>query len=168
MLRFPLRKLQKKAKEYGISKIGITDHANFNDKSFLNDLRNSVTSVKEFQKTHPEINSITNTEFYASSAEKLVPKLIEGGERPDVVIFDPPRKGSDEATLSAIIKAKPDAIVVVNVTKANAPIVPIPKTDPTVETVREKNSVGEAAAASTCPAIFINKEFSFFTWLFWF
>lgn len=50
-----LEEIAKKAKEYGISKIGITDHANFNDKSFLNDLRNSVTSVKEFQKTHPEI-----------------------------------------------------------------------------------------------------------------
>ena len=73
-----------------------------------------VPEAIENAKSNAQINGITNTEFYASSAEKLVPKLIEGGERPDVVILDPPRKGSDEATLSAIIKAKPERIVYVS------------------------------------------------------
>ena len=59
-------------------------------------------------------NGIENAIFYADSAENIVPKLIEKGERPDVVILDPPRKGSDESTLTAIIKAQPKRVVYVS------------------------------------------------------
>ena len=59
-------------------------------------------------------NGIENAKFYADSAENIVPKLIENGERPNVVILDPPRKGSDEKTLSAIVKAAPERIVYVS------------------------------------------------------
>ena len=59
-------------------------------------------------------NGITNAEFFADSAEKAVPKLIEGGARPDIVILDPPRKGSDEVTLNAIASAEPKRIVYVS------------------------------------------------------
>lgn len=59
-------------------------------------------------------NNIKNVTFYASDASDLVPKLIENGEKPDIVILDPPRKGSDEKTLSAIIKANPKRIVYVS------------------------------------------------------
>ena len=51
----PLEEIAGKAKEYGFRKIGITDHANYNDKKFLGDLDNSAKSVKEFQKQHPEV-----------------------------------------------------------------------------------------------------------------
>ncbi len=51
----PLEEIAKRAKEKGIETLGITDHANFNDKKFLGDLNSSVNAVKEFQKTHPEI-----------------------------------------------------------------------------------------------------------------
>ena len=37
-----------------------------------------------------------------------------GGNTPDVVILDPPRKGSDEKTLSAIVSAQPKRIVYVS------------------------------------------------------
>lgn len=59
-------------------------------------------------------NGISNTVFYADSAENIVPKLIDNGETPDVIILDPPRKGSDEATLGAIVKAEPKRIVYVS------------------------------------------------------
>lgn len=65
-------------------------------------------------KANAERNEIKNAEFYADSAENIVPRLIENGERPDVVILDPPRKGSDETTLSAIVSAKPERIVYVS------------------------------------------------------
>lgn len=65
-------------------------------------------------KENAENNGIKNAVFYADSAENLVPKLIESGEKTDVVILDPPRKGSDEATLSAIVKARPKRIVYVS------------------------------------------------------
>lgn len=59
-------------------------------------------------------NGITNTEFYADSAENIVPKLIANSKTTDVVILDPPRKGSDEKTLSAIIKSNAKRIVYVS------------------------------------------------------
>lgn len=59
-------------------------------------------------------NGIENAVFYADSAENIVPRLIAQGETPDVVILDPPRKGSDKATLTAIIKACPKRIVYVS------------------------------------------------------
>lgn len=55
-------------------------------------------------------NSITNAEFYTGSADKIVPYMLKSGERPDVVILDPPRKGSDEVTLRAIADASPKRI----------------------------------------------------------
>ena len=60
------------------------------------------------------LNNIENVAFYADSAENIVPKLIDSGEQPDVVILDPPRKGSDPATLQAILKASPKRIVYVS------------------------------------------------------
>jgi len=59
-------------------------------------------------------NHVTNATFYCGAAEQIVPKLIADGNRPDVVILDPPRKGSDEKTLSAITEAKPQRIVYVS------------------------------------------------------
>ena len=39
---------------------------------------------------------------------------MENNEKPNVVILDPPRKGSDEVTLSAIVNAQPEKIVYVS------------------------------------------------------
>ena len=65
-------------------------------------------------KKNAEKNGIENADFYAGKAEDVVPKLIEGGFTPDTVILDPPRKGSDQKTLDAIIKASPKRIVYVS------------------------------------------------------
>ena len=70
-------------------------------------------AIKDAKK-NAQANGILNAEFYASSAEDIVPKLISKGERPDVVILDPPRKGSDEKTLTAIADAAPEKIVYVS------------------------------------------------------
>lgn len=44
-----------KSNEFGIEKIGITDHANFNDTKFLTDLRNSAEYVKKYQTVNSKI-----------------------------------------------------------------------------------------------------------------
>ncbi|MCI8403957.1 MAG: 23S rRNA (uracil(1939)-C(5))-methyltransferase RlmD [Clostridia bacterium] len=69
-------------------------------------------------KKNAELNNIKNTEFYADSAENIVPELLEQNIKPDIVILDPPRKGSDETTLSAIIKAQPKRIVYISCNSA--------------------------------------------------
>lgn len=65
-------------------------------------------------KENAALNGISNAFFYAYSSENLVPRLIAQGEQPDIVILDPPRKGSDEKTLDALIKANPQRIVYVS------------------------------------------------------
>ena len=73
-----------------------------------------VPQAIENAKQNAVENNVKNAEFYASDAQVLVPKLINDGINPDVVILDPPRKGSDEETLFAIASAKPKRIVYVS------------------------------------------------------
>ncbi len=73
-----------------------------------------VAPAIENARKNAENNNISNAEFYCSPAEDITPRLVEQGICPDTVILDPPRKGSDEKTLSAIIKAKPKRIVYVS------------------------------------------------------
>lgn len=73
-----------------------------------------VPQAIEDAKKNAKKNSFDNAEFYCSAAEDLVPTLIKDGNTPDIVILDPPRKGSDEKTLSAIISANPKRIVYVS------------------------------------------------------
>lgn len=65
-------------------------------------------------RKNAERNNISNAHFYCGSAEKTVTELYNAGERADVVVFDPPRKGADETTLSIIIKMAPKRIVYVS------------------------------------------------------
>lgn len=65
-------------------------------------------------RENAEKNKIENAVFYAKSASDAVPELIENGMRPDIVLLDPPRKGSDEETLSAIAQAEPERIVYIS------------------------------------------------------
>jgi histidinol phosphatase-like PHP family hydrolase len=48
----PLSLIAERAKEQGLTSIGITDHLNFNDTKFIGDLKNSASAVKDMQKTH--------------------------------------------------------------------------------------------------------------------
>ena len=73
-----------------------------------------VDAAIEDAKKNAQANNLDNTEFYCGAAETIVPTLIKSGSRPDVVIIDPPRKGSDEKTLSAILTASPERIVYVS------------------------------------------------------
>ncbi len=59
-------------------------------------------------------NGIRNVSFLQGPAEELLPELVNGGVQPDVVILDPPRKGTGEAVLDAIVRAAPGRIVYVS------------------------------------------------------
>jgi len=50
-----LEEIYNNAKSFGFKKVGITDHANFNDDKFMSDLRISAKTVKDFQKDHPDM-----------------------------------------------------------------------------------------------------------------
>ncbi len=59
-------------------------------------------------------NGIANAEFHVGATEELLPRLVENGLRPDVIVLDPPRKGCDPAVLQAIIAAAPKRVVYVS------------------------------------------------------
>ena len=59
-------------------------------------------------------NGIQNAEFHAAAAEELLPKLVEKGLRPDVIVLDPPRKGCEEKVLAAIAQCAPEKVVYVS------------------------------------------------------
>lgn len=73
-----------------------------------------VPEAIEDAKKNAKRNGINTAEFYCSAAEDIVPQLLKDDVSPDIVILDPPRKGSDEKTLSAIVSAKPKRIVYVS------------------------------------------------------
>lgn len=73
-----------------------------------------VPDAIENAKKNAAENGIRNAEFYCAAAEDITPKLIADGIIPDTVILDPPRKGSDEKTLGAIVSTTPTRIVYIS------------------------------------------------------
>ena len=87
-----------------------------------------VPEAIENAKKNAEKNGLRNTEFYVGAAEEVLPKWVEEkkqelsakgadygiGDMVDVVSLDPPRKGCDEACLSAVLELSPKRIVYVS------------------------------------------------------
>ncbi len=73
-----------------------------------------VPEAIEDARENARLNNITNAEFYCGAAEDVCPPLIKAGEKADVVVVDPPRKGCDEVLLDAIGNMKPEKIVYVS------------------------------------------------------
>ena len=59
-------------------------------------------------------NGIKNAEFIVGATEDVLPRLVAGGMRPDVIVVDPPRKGCEEAVLRAILESQPERVVYVS------------------------------------------------------
>ena len=73
-----------------------------------------VPQAIENAKENAKLNGIDNAEFICSDASQAAKTLLERGEKPDVVILDPPRKGCDEALINTVAKMKPDRVVYVS------------------------------------------------------
>ncbi len=71
-----------------------------------------IPQAIENAKENARLNNIQNAEYYCGTAEELAPKLK--GERPDVVILDPPRKGCEESLLKTVAKTNAKRIVYVS------------------------------------------------------
>lgn len=73
-----------------------------------------VKEAIEDATKNAERNSIRNISFFQQDAGKFIIEQTERGKRFDVVIMDPPRKGSNEDFLSSLMKAKPARIVYIS------------------------------------------------------
>ena len=59
-------------------------------------------------------NGITNATFFEGRAEDLLPRMIQDGLRPNVIVVDPPRKGLEPSVIDAIAVAAPDRLIYVS------------------------------------------------------
>lgn len=73
-----------------------------------------VEQAIENAVVNAKINEINNSEFYVGKSEEVIPRLIQEGIKPDVIVVDPPRKGCDIKLLDAIGEAKPERVVYVS------------------------------------------------------
>ena len=65
-------------------------------------------------KINAKINQVKNITFYSNDAGRFMTELAEQNVEMDVVFMDPPRSGSDEAFLNALLKLAPDRVVYIS------------------------------------------------------
>lgn len=73
-----------------------------------------IPSAVENARKNAAHNHVTNAEFLCGDAKDAARILYERGERPDVIIIDPPRKGCDAAVISTIAAMRPTRVVYVS------------------------------------------------------
>ena len=70
-------------------------------------------------KQNAKDNHITNADFICADAAKELPELVRDGNKPDVIVLDPPRAGCEERVLEAIAKVRPQRVVYVSCNPAS-------------------------------------------------
>lgn len=60
------------------------------------------------------INQIKNADFYQNDAGRFLTQMADAGEQVDVVFLDPPRSGSTEEFLDALIQISPKRVVYIS------------------------------------------------------
>ncbi len=73
-----------------------------------------VPEAIENAKENARRNGIENAEFFCADAGEAAKRLAERGERPDVIVVDPPRKGLSPDVISAIKEMAPKTLVYVS------------------------------------------------------
>ena len=74
-----------------------------------------VKEAVDAANENAKINGTTNTEFFAGDVENVLDDLInKKGIIPDIVMFDPPRKGLDKNSINNILKINPRKIVYIS------------------------------------------------------
>ncbi|MDO5125930.1 MAG: 23S rRNA (uracil(1939)-C(5))-methyltransferase RlmD, partial [Ruminococcus sp.] len=79
-----------------------------------------IPSAIENAKLNAKENGIDNTEFICGDAGEIAQLLYDRGERPDIIIADPARKGCDRSTLEHMVKMTPDKIVMISCNPSTA------------------------------------------------
>lgn len=78
-----------------------------------------VAPAIEDAKKNAEENGCKNAEFILGDAADELPKLLNSGIEPNVILVDPPRAGCEEKVLAAISSVQPERIVYVSCNPAS-------------------------------------------------
>ena len=73
-----------------------------------------VPEAIEDARRNASLNGLDNVEFAVGKAEEVITDWYKQGNKADVLVVDPPRKGCDEALLQTIIDMKPEKVVYVS------------------------------------------------------
>ncbi|MFT8425038.1 MAG: 23S rRNA (uracil(1939)-C(5))-methyltransferase RlmD [Liquorilactobacillus sp.] len=73
-----------------------------------------IPEAIEDAKKNATVNNINNTTFEVGTASDWMAKWSEEGIKPDVVVFDPPRKGLEPEVITSTVKLSPAKIVYVS------------------------------------------------------
>lgn len=79
-----------------------------------------VAPAIENAKRNASLNGIENAEFFCADAGKAANDLLRKGEKIDVIIADPARKGCDKLSLDSMVALSPKRIVMVSCNHATA------------------------------------------------
>ena len=79
-----------------------------------------VPSAVENARENARRNGISNAEFILADAAEAARELELRGERPDVVVLDPPRAGCDAGVIEAVANMSPSRVVMVSCNSATA------------------------------------------------
>ncbi len=73
-----------------------------------------VAAAIEDAKANAELNGLGNVEFVSGKAELLVPQWVSQGEKADVIVLDPPRKGIEASLVQTLRESGAQRIVYVS------------------------------------------------------
>lgn len=73
-----------------------------------------IPQAVENAKENAKLNKIENAEFFCDDASGAAKRLSESGEKIDVLVLDPPRKGCSRDVIEAAAKMSPKRIVYVS------------------------------------------------------
>ncbi|MCI5775113.1 MAG: 23S rRNA (uracil(1939)-C(5))-methyltransferase RlmD [Aerococcus sp.] len=73
-----------------------------------------VEQAIEMAKENAALNGIDNVTLTADRAEDCMPRWVEQGIQPDVVVVDPPRKGLAQPFIDSVLDVKPDKLIYVS------------------------------------------------------
>jgi len=59
-------------------------------------------------------NGISNARFLCADAAQAAKQLAEQGQRPDIIILDPPRKGCDAELVEAVVQMAPQRVIYIS------------------------------------------------------
>lgn len=73
-----------------------------------------IASAIEDARLNARENGIGNAEFFCADASEAAKRFAQAGQKPDVIVADPPRKGLAPEVIEAMLAMQPERIVYVS------------------------------------------------------